>query len=184
MALLMRKTASGWSSSTHNRDTHPVNSHLVSRRRLGQVLSKLVDGTIGCFRHGDTTSLDVLSPGGHIVEMPLSRPEFLHYGALSFKPGSEARMLVLGGATGVGADGAKEQYQTYLVDASVRTMKPFGPVGLRPGDGSWSWLSNGSLIAYLPVGAAGGDPGVYLISKGGSTNRVFASGTPVGVLNG
>lgn len=142
------------------------------------------DGTIGCFRHGDTTSLDVLSPGGHIVEMPLSRPEFLHYGALSFKPGSEARMLVLGGATGVGADGAKEQYQTYLVDASVRTMKPFGPVGLRPGDGSWSWLSNGSLIAYRPVGAAGGDPGVYLISKGGSTNRVFASGTPVGVLNG
>jgi hypothetical protein len=142
------------------------------------------DGTIACFRHGDATALEVLSPGGHVVEMPLSRPAFFHYGAVSFKPGAEATTLVLGGATGVGADGAKEQYQTYLVDAGMRTLKPFGPAGLRPGDGSWTWLSDGSLIAYRPAGAAGGDPGIYLIAKGGSAKKVLASGIPVGVLNG
>src|SRR5439155_23410135 len=119
------------------------------------------DGTIACFRHGDTTSLEVLSPGGHVVEMPLNRPAFVHYGALSFKPSSDST-LVLGGATGAGADGAKEQYQTYLVDARMRTLKPFGPAGLRPGDGSWTWLSDGSLIAYPPVHAPGSEPCLQL----------------------
>ena len=142
------------------------------------------DGTIACFRHGDTTALEVLSPGGHVVEMPLTRPAFFHYGAISFKPAAEATTLVLGGATGVGAAGAEEQYQTYLVDARMRTLKPFGPAGLRPGDGSWTWLSDGSLIAYRPVGAAGGDPGIYRISKAGWAKKVSASGIPIGVLNG
>jgi hypothetical protein len=141
------------------------------------------DGTIACFRHGDTAALEVLSPGGHVVEMPLARPAFNQHGALSFKPGSEATTLVLGGATAVGADGAKEQYQTYLVDARMRTLKPFGPAGLRPGDGSWAWLSDGSLIAYRPAGAAGGDSGTYLLSAGGSAKKIFASGTPVGVIH-
>jgi hypothetical protein len=66
----------------------------------------------------------------------------------------------------------------------MRTLKPFGPAGLRPGEGSWTWLSDGSLIAYRPVGAAGGDPGIYLISEGGLAKKVAASGIPIGVLNG
>jgi hypothetical protein len=142
------------------------------------------DGTIACFRHDGTTALEVLSPGGHVVEIPLSRPAFFHYGAVSFQPGSEATTLVLGGATGAGANGAREQYQTYLVDARMRTLKPLGPAGLRPGDGAWTWLSDGSVIAYRPVGAAGGDPGIYVVSKSGSAKRILTSGTPVGVLNG
>jgi hypothetical protein len=141
------------------------------------------DGTIACFEQPGGSLLNVLSPGGHVVQVPLPRPAFTHAGAVSFKPGSKAGTLVIGGATGAGTSGGREQYETDLIDVGARSLHRFGPVGLRPGDGPWTWLPDGSLISYRPARALGGDPGVYLISPQGNARKVFASGTPIGVIS-
>ena len=140
------------------------------------------NGTIACFSRDDGGSLAVLSPDGHTVQMPLPRPAFTQRGAVSFKPGSGATGLVIGGATGAGADGGQEQFETDLVEVRDRTLRRFGPAGLRPGDGSWTWLPDGSLISYRPARARGGDPGVYVVAPDGTARKVFPSGVPVGVL--
>lgn len=139
------------------------------------------DATMACFEQPGGRVLNVLSPGGHVVQVPLPRPAFTQAGAVTFKPGSNAGALVVGGATGAGTSGGREQYETDLIDVGARTLHRFGPAGLRPGEGPWTWLSDGSLISYRPAGALGGDPGVYLISPRGSARKVFASGTPIGV---
>jgi hypothetical protein len=141
------------------------------------------DGTIACLQHPDGTVLNVLSPAGHVVQMPLPRPAFTQVGAVSFKPGSKATMLVVGGATSAGAEGGREQYETDVFEVGTRSLQRFGPAGLRPGDGPWTWLSDGSLITYRPAGALGGDPGIYLVAPDGGARKVFASGTPIGVLS-
>ena len=139
------------------------------------------DGTIACVRSMPSLSLAVLSPGGHVVEMPLPRPAFNQYGAVSFLPGSGQR-LVIGGATSAGPN--QEQYVTYLFDAGSRQLRPFGPAGLRPVAGPSSWLPDGSLLTYRPEGAAGGSPGIYVVRPDGSARKVLASGTPLGVITG
>jgi hypothetical protein len=141
------------------------------------------DGTIACFGNSSST-LDVLSTNGHIVELTLPKPAFNFHGAVSFAPGSGARTLVIGGGTGAGANGVPEQYVTELVDAFSRTMRPFGPTGLRPADGPPAWLPDGSLLAYRPARAAGGDPGVYVVAPDGSAKKVLSSGTALGVISG
>jgi hypothetical protein len=140
------------------------------------------DGTIACFEQPGGGLLNVLSPGGHVVQVPLPKPAFTQAGAVSFKPGSKAGTLVIGGATSAGANGGREQYEMDLIDAGARSLHRLGPAGLRPGDGPWTWLADGSLISYRPARALGGDPGIYLISPGGNARKVFASGTPVGVI--
>jgi hypothetical protein len=140
------------------------------------------DGTMACFERGDSTVLSVLSPTGHVVQVPLPRPAFNQSGAVSFKPGSNANLLVVGGATSAGPEGGRELYETDVIDVSARSLHRFGPAGLRPGDGPWNWLPDGSLISYRPAGALGGDPGIYLISPDGGARKVFGSGTPIGVI--
>jgi hypothetical protein len=141
------------------------------------------DGTIACVRSMPSLSLAVLSPGGHVVEMPLPRPAFNQYGAVSFLPGSGQR-LVIGGATSAGSDGTPERYEIYLFDAGSRQLRPFGPAGLRPVAGPSSWLPDGSLLTYRPEGAAGGSPGIYVVQPDGSARKVLSSGTPLGVIAG
>jgi len=102
---------------------------------------------------------------------------------VSFRPGPRASVLTIAGATGAGADGGQERFETDLLDLQSGTLHPFGPAGLRPGDGSWAWLSNGSLLSWRPAGAYGGDPGVYLVAQEGTAMRIFASGRPIGVIS-
>ncbi len=145
-----------------------------------------MDGTIACV--GGTSqsgvSLVVLSPAGHVVEVPLPRPAFNQEGAIAFAPGSGGTTLVIGGATGAGADGAQERYETDVLDVGSREMRHLGPAGLRPADGPWSWLPDGSLVAYRPAGAFGGDPGIYAVAPDGTARKVLSSGTPLGVIAG
>jgi len=139
------------------------------------------DGTIACYQNS-TRALAVTAPGGRTVAVPLPTPAFNQWGAVSFGPGSSSAKLVVGGATGAGADGGQERYEMDLVDVGARTLRPFGPAGLRPAPGPWSWLPDGSLLAYRPAGAFGGDPGVYVVAPDGTARRVLPSGTPLGVI--
>jgi len=141
------------------------------------------DGTIACVRSMPSVSLSVLSPGGHVVQVPLPKPAFNQYGAVSFSPGSN-HMLVIGGATSAGSEGKPERYETDLFDADTRQLRPFGPAGLRPAAGPSSWLSDGSLLTFRPEGAAGGSPGIYVVRPDGSARKVLSSGAPLGVIAG
>ena len=100
--------------------------------------------------------------------------------AVSFAPGSVATTVVVGGATSAGPP--SERYETDLLDIGSRTLRQFGPAGLRPVDGPWSWLPDGSLLAYRPAGAFGGDPGIYVVAPDGSAKKVLSAGTALGVI--
>jgi hypothetical protein len=141
-----------------------------------------VDGTIACVRGPAQRSIDVLSPAGHVIEIPLPRPAFVQEGAVTFVPGSGSAKLVVGGATSAGASGAPERYETDVLDAGSRQLRPFGPLGLRPAPGPWSWLPDGSLVAYRPARSSGGDPGVYTVARDGVARKVLSAGTPLGVI--
>jgi hypothetical protein len=90
----------------------------------------------------------------------------------------------MGGSPGkaAAAGGQGETYETDLVDVAAAALRPFGQPGLRPGDGQWAWLPNGSLICYRPANAAGGDPGVYIVQIGGGMQQLTPAGRPVCVL--
>src|SRR5262249_57989985 len=97
--------------------------------------------------------------------------------------GRAGRRSATAGAPGECASpGGQERFQSALVDVRAGTLRPFGPAGLRPGDGDWSWLTDGSLMAYHP--ALDGEGGVYVIAPNGSATKVFRSGGPVGVITG
>jgi hypothetical protein len=139
------------------------------------------DGTIACI--GTNSTLDVLSPTGHRIELTLPKPAFTQRGAVSFASGT-ATTLVIGGATSAGSEGNAERYQTDLVDVGSQSLRQFGPAGLRPADGPWNWLPDGSLLSYRPARAFGGDPGVYVVAPDGNARKVLSSGTPLGVITG
>src|SRR5207244_1460362 len=82
--------------------------------------------------------------------------------AVSFTPGSTVTTVVIGGAASAGPP--TERYETDVLDIGSRMLRPFGPAGLRPADGPWNWLPDGSLLAYRPARASGGDPGVYVVA--------------------
>jgi hypothetical protein len=54
--------------------------------------------------------------------------------------------------------------------------------GLRPGDGSWAWLPDGTVIAYRPLRSPEGVPGIYLVAPSGAARQLTSSGTPIGVM--
>jgi hypothetical protein len=150
--------------------------------RTSCVLGDLAqDGTIACLGTTNST-LDVVRPNGDSVEITLPRPNFTQRGAVTFAPGSTATTLVVGGAASAGPP--TERYETDLLDIGSRTLKPFGPAGLRPAEGPWVWLPDGSLLSYRPARASGGDPGVYVVAPDGSARKVLSSGTALGVISG
>jgi len=140
-----------------------------------------VDSTVACF---DATAVPVAlvitRPDGTTVRTPLPGPQFAQYGAASFRPGASPITIVVAGSPAIG--GPQEQYEVDVVDVATGARRRWVQSGLRPGDGSWAWLPDGSLIAYRPSNAGGGDPGVFVLAPDGSTTRVFGSGWPVGVI--
>jgi len=140
------------------------------------------DGTVACFDGAAVpNAVVIVRANGTTVRTPLPRPQFVQYGAASFRPDSTPAALVVAGSPAVG--GPQEQYEIDLVDVATGAMRQWAQAGLRPGDGSWAWLPDGSLIAYRPSNATGGDSGVYLLAQDGSATRVFGSGRPVGIIS-
>jgi hypothetical protein len=139
------------------------------------------DGKMACLQNArGSSTLEVLWPTGHVVEVALPRPAFTQSGAVSFNPAAGSTTVVIGGATAAGP--GQEQYEMDLFDYWSRSLRRLGAAGLRPADGPWAWLPNGSLVAYRPARALGGAPGIYLVAADGSARKVFPSGTPVGVI--
>jgi hypothetical protein len=129
--------------------------------------------------HADGSKADIDTPvAGH----------FQYAGAASFRPDLQTQQMVIGGATGSGATGtppgAGERYETDVIDLTSNTMRPYGPTGLEPGAGSWAWAPGSWLVSWRPDGAAGGEPGIYLVALTGATHRLAKSGQPVGVIAG
>jgi hypothetical protein len=139
------------------------------------------DGTVACFDGAAVPIAVVITrPDGTTVRTSLPRPPFVQYGAASFRPEGAPATLVVAGSPAVG--GPQEQYEIDWVDVATGARRQWAQAGLRPGDGSWAWLPDGSLIAYRPSNAGGGDPGVYLLAPNGTATKVFGSGRPVGLV--
>ncbi|HEX4212530.1 MAG TPA: hypothetical protein VIA06_04270 [Candidatus Dormibacteraeota bacterium] len=146
------------------------------------------DGTLACRLPGSTPvatqALHIQQPDGHLTRVDLPGSSFAAAGGISFEPSLQAGILILGGATSAAAtaNGQGERYETDVVYVLSGTMRPYGRTSLRPGDGAWAWLPDGSLVAYRPPGSDGGPPGVYVLSPLAVAHRVLPSGTPVGVI--
>jgi hypothetical protein len=72
--------------------------------------------------------------------------------------------------------------QTYLVDLTGR-ITPFGPPGAQPALQSQTWLPDGKLLLHRKVGAAGGDPGLFILDANGHGPFIGESGRPIGVIS-
>ena len=155
------------------------------------------DGTVACRTPSSTVitstaSLQFTPASGASYSVDLPIGQFTQAGAISILPGalqaatsgapSEA---VVGGATLAGATtgGRGEVYTTALINLATHALTPLAAAGLRPGAGSWTWLSPTELITYRPAGATGGAAGIYLANTNGGTAEVWPQGTPVGLLD-
>lgn len=154
------------------------------------------DDTLACRTPSGTTvtstaSLQVTQPSGASFAVPLPVPQFAEAGAISILPPalqtsspapSEA---VVGGATlaGAASSGRGEMYTTAVINLTTHVLTPLPTPGLRPGAGSWTWLSPTELITYRPAGAAGGAAGIYIANTNGGVSALWPQGTPVGLLD-
>ena len=143
------------------------------------------DGTLSCRQpvqgRWGASVVRIVHPGGSRVDVKVPSDRFRFAGDTSFKPELETTTLAIGGATGAGAAGGGEMYETDIVDAGSAIVHRFGPPGLLPGDGPWAWLPDGSLISWRPPGS-GGSPGVYVAGLTGSVRQITPTGRPVGVI--
>lgn len=146
------------------------------------------DGTLACRQPGanplTTQALRIQQPDGKVTRVELPGSSFAAAGGISFEPTQETGIMILGGATSAAAtaNGQGERYETDVVYVLSGTMRPYGRAALRPGDGDWAWLPDGSLVAYRPQGSDGGPPGVYVFSPLAVARRVVPRATPVGVI--
>jgi hypothetical protein len=142
------------------------------------------DGTIACFPLSKPGNLHLVDPAGKLKDITLDLPQFNMVGDAWFAP--SGGVIALAGATGVGSgigpNGQPEQYTTDLARTDG-TISPFGPAGVRPAMGPESWLGDGQLVLWRPKGAAGGQPGLYVLDTSGQGPFILDSGVPVGVLS-
>jgi hypothetical protein len=139
------------------------------------------DGTLACLsRDGDQPVLQLVKSSGSVQTIRLAQPAFNQNGDAYFD--ATGGRLILGGATG--EEAAAERFSTGLVRAPGTSMAIFGPAGVRPAMGPASWLPDGRLVVWRPVGAVGGPAGIYLLGPDGAGPEIPLSGTPIGYLAG
>lgn len=143
------------------------------------------DGTIACVtERNDRPSITIVPPSGAPRVIPLSLPRFTLMGDAYFSP--DGRLLTVAGAEGIPmqASGGPERFGLDLITVADGSIRRFGPDGLRPSEqlGAASWLPDGSLVLWRPAGAAGGDPGTYVLAPDGGAVKISAYGPPIGVM--
>jgi hypothetical protein len=139
------------------------------------------DGTLACLsRDGEQPVLQLVKSSGSVQTIRLSQPAFHQSGDAYFD--ATGGRLILGGATG--EDDSAQRFSTALVRAPSDSMAIFGPAGVRPAMGPASWLPDGRLVVWRPVGAVGGPAGLYLLGPNGAGPEIPLSGTPIGYLAG
>lgn len=186
MLLQPRDQSAG--SAPRGRELTPVTCLYADLAEDGSVVCRVPSGTDAT----TTESLQFTPPaGGAPFSVTLPAAQFAEAGGISFlpaaaqNPGPAPTEAVVGGATLAGANsgGKGESYVTAIVNLQTHAITPLPTAGLRPGDGSWTWLSPTELIAYRPPGATGGAPGIYIASTSGQAAPLWPQGTPVGLLD-
>jgi hypothetical protein len=156
------------------------------------------DGVYVCFvvlpnDSSDAAHLLRLLPStGQPIDVPLPQPLFTEAGDAWFSP--SGKVLTLAGWDGNGQFGYPGQppasssrlpqvgIHTYLVDLTGR-ITAFGPAGAQPALESQTWLPDGKLLLQRKVGAAGGDPGLFILDANGRGPFISDSSRPIGVIS-
>jgi hypothetical protein len=147
-------------------------------------------GVIACYPTTPKPKLRLVYSPGNVLDLDLATPRFNHLGDAFFS--RDSTMLTVAGATGVGmpaefSGGVQPKPEVYGVDL-VRVLdgsiRRFGPGGVRVAMGEESWLPDGKLVLWRPVGAAGGDAGLYVLDPSGSGQGPLIPTTarPIGYL--
>lgn len=137
------------------------------------------NGMNACFPHGKGHTLSLMAAGGQVTSVALPADRFAVEGAAYFSPNGD--QVIVGGATGAGA--GNERFATDLVKTSDGSITPLSLDNVRPANGEWAWMPDGSLIVYRPQVAAAG-PGVWLVGPSGTITKLATTGEPIGVLTG
>jgi hypothetical protein len=144
------------------------------------------DGTIACFSGTGQQSrgLNLIAADGKTTTIQLAVPRFAQDGDAYFSP--DGKQVTVAGAESVGnAEPAQpERYGTDLIlvkDASIQRLTLDG-VRLAPYLQAQSWLDDGSLVVWRPDKAAGGPPGIFVVSPSGAARQISQGGFAVGVL--
>lgn len=156
-----------------------------------QFMARAADGTIACVSRSPL-ALSVGRPPDLSISIPLDPSLFQGITGISFKPGSPATLLAVGGAREkLDQNGVMQGviFNTNLADITAQgRITPFGPEGFRPVGTDWMWLDDGSLIevSTAPGPAIGLGPAgpTFVVSPSGVVAQPAESGTPVGVLRG
>ena len=134
---------------------------------------------IARFPSANEHTLSLIAGNGRVTSVALPADRFAREGAAYFSPNDDN--LIVGGATGAGA--GQERFASDLIRTSDGSITPLGLDNVRPANGGWAWLADGSVIVYRPQVAAAG-PGVWLVGPSGSVTKLAAAGEPIGVLTG
>ena len=137
------------------------------------------NGMIACFPSANEHTLSLIAGNGRVTSVALPADRFAREGAAYFSPNDDK--LIVGGATGAGA--GQERFASDLIRTSDGSITPLGLDNVRPANGGWAWLADGSVIVYRPQVAAAG-PGVWLVGPSGNVTKLAAAGEPIGVLTG
>jgi hypothetical protein len=167
-------------------DSHTGAIHPLNLPTTCYFAARAVDGTIACLsQSGSGITLTLVKPDGGTSSVLLPKPQFNSAGYVSFRPGSSATTLVIGGTTyEPSSRAANAQFATGLLDVrGDRAVRGFGPAGIAPAGGDdWVWLDSGQIIGWGSLQGTASDSGVWLYAGDDKAQRV-SSGIAYGVLN-
>lgn len=127
--------------------------------------------------------MNLVAPNGSAKTIQLAMPRFAQDGGAYFS--ADGSQLTVGGAPSAGTSGQREQYGTDLVTTKDVSIRRLSTDGVRPSDElkAGTCLEDGSIIVWRPDGAAGGPPGVFVVSPGGKVTQLGGRGMPIGLMS-
>lgn len=132
--------------------------------------SCVVDGREGPHGPGPVT-LRIISPSGPVHDLP-QPTSVAQAGAALFSP--DGHHLTLATSPALGSDG--ESVATAIIDTATWQTRPVA-TGLIP----TAWLDAATIVAVRDPSVAGGDPGTYLLRLDGTSTRLSAATTVIGL---
>lgn len=148
-------------------------------RRFSDVAA---DGTVACFDDSPTGLFKLIRPDRKVLTVPL--PSWASQsGGAYFSPRSPQASVAYVAAPMGRTQAIFDGFETDLVNTSTGSSMPLPLAGVLPAlTTQSSWLPDGSLVVSRWQGAAGGEPGTYVVSPTGSVVRINATGSPIGLL--
>jgi hypothetical protein len=143
------------------------------------------DETVACLTGSGQNRrvIKVIRKDGTAKTIELAMPRFAQDGAAFFS--RDGNLLSVAGAANVATNSQEEQFGTDVITTKDASIKRLAIDGVRPSDEmqGQSWLDDGSLVVFRQDGAAGGPPGVFLVSPSGKVTQLGGRGTPIGLIS-